>query len=93
MGVDAENFLESIYDSVIETKSSSDAEMTKNGDGEESKDADGCLVKNAVKAQLDEDKRVLEERIQPCIEKILDAIYKEALHRKSESDLLAQFYK
>ena len=43
MGVDAENFLESIYDSVIETKNFSDTTMTKNGE-EESKEDEDSLV-------------------------------------------------
>ena len=46
MGADAECFLESIYDSVIETKNcDSDAQMTKNDqEEEESKDEVNSLV-------------------------------------------------
>ena len=45
MGADAECFLESIYDSVIETKNcDSDAQMAKNDQEEESKDEVNSLV-------------------------------------------------
>ena len=42
MGVDAECFLESIYDSVIETKNSDfDAKMTKNEEEESKEEVNG----------------------------------------------------
>ena len=33
-----------------------------------------------------------EAMVLPCVEKFLAEIYKEALHRKSESELLARHY-
>ena len=97
MGVDAENFLECIYESAIETKNhnlnSNDAKPNHNADNDADDDGSISLIQSVVKVELDEDRRVIEEMIQPRIEKILDAIYKEALHRKSESDLLAQYYR
>ena len=93
MGVDAENFLESIYDSVIESNSTQiESEVrNKNNDDIES-DKKNNFHESVGKVEVDEDRRIIEAMIQPCIEKILAEIYKEALHRKSESDLLARYY-